>query len=866
MISLRYLLPLLILAAGAIAAQAHAQGSANLPPEVGFTVEPVEPRVGQVVWFNSTSSDADGRIFNLTWRLGDGTRGYGPRVEHRYVVPGDYVVDLFVMDDRGATSSDGRTVHVVPPPADVTDRFGLLPTWLYWLMPLVVGLVLLQIAYLVVSRGQPAVYNWVFFLFQGTSGVKSLTEALAILTTRNLTAAHGPILVANQIASFTLISLFLWFVMVFPRPITAWLRVGSRGAVCLLLSLPFVINLIHPFLSAQATVNAFNAMASGVALVCLGMLIYHGRETDSDEERRRIHLLTVTFVLIVASTLVLSGFHFAYSAFEGAGRHEQAQFYLRVAAVWGLVLSPLVELVAASVLMYAVLRYQLLGIERFVKRTTRGAITAFAVPSIFVTVSNTVEQLFQTEVLAGVRFDFIIAGFVSAVLMVPIQKWVDFAMFRLFPQGSEGDPAYQRQRRIEIFEAQLRYSLLDGSLNAAEIQTLQRLARSIQLSQEEMHEVTRLFPADSVGRLAPPKAVPLAFGQLGTAAPNVASARLLPSVQPAKLVFPTLPRRVFVDIPFTVVVAVVNEEGELVPQARDAVTLSSFDGPRSTKPAWTATVTATNGLALFEDVRLGSVGDVILRADASSLQATPEARIETVPPPQRLDFESVPRRVRSGEPFRVAVRVPDRAAGTAVAITLMEGRQDARVGGTLVRPSTDGIAIFDDVVVDRAGKFRLGATAGGLLGVQSEVLLVEPGPAARLEVVSAPTEVAAATRFAIKLRAVDAAGNRTSAPGRGIRLLLRSETDAPTSLATSSSAPVGGVVTFEGLQVPYAGPWVVETVADGLEPLAIRLTAAETETASGPPADAVQESRQAAGPAEAPPPAETDPGREGLVG
>jgi hypothetical protein len=471
--------------------------SANEAPIPEFTFTPERPTPGQEVTFTSTSRDPDGNITSLTWDFGDGVTATAPVATHTYTKAGEFLVILTVIDNEGWGAQLGKKVQVVPDAAAAqrSQALDFLPGWLFWLMPLLVSVLLFSLAYLVVSKGQPAIYNLVFFLFYTASGSKSLMEALAVLTLGANPALHNAFVVLASIASFILAPLFLWFVLVFPRPVIAWLNEGWRGALTLLLAVPFLINLVAGFLSPAATINAFNVYVSILAISCLGLLVYHAWDIDSDEERRRIRMLMISFFILVVSTLILSGFNLAQTAAVQSGNQEGADGWLRAAAVFGLIISPFLELGAAMLLMYAILRYQLMGIEGLVMKATRGTIIALLVPSFFIIIANVIEQFFQETVLQGVRFDFIIAGFVAAAFMVPIQKWTTFMVHRLFPGAASNLPDYQAQRRMEIYEAQMRYSLLDGALNAKEIKVLRRLQLSIGITPDEIDRVLAMFPS-----------------------------------------------------------------------------------------------------------------------------------------------------------------------------------------------------------------------------------------------------------------------------------------------------------------------------------------------------------------------------------
>ena len=89
-----------------------------------FTFEPSQPRVGETITFDASTSS--GQIISYRWDFGDGETGSGITVTHSYDSPGNYEVTLTVTDDKGATDSISRVVTVVkegggkPPRADFT--------------------------------------------------------------------------------------------------------------------------------------------------------------------------------------------------------------------------------------------------------------------------------------------------------------------------------------------------------------------------------------------------------------------------------------------------------------------------------------------------------------------------------------------------------------------------------------------------------------------------------------------------------------------------------------------------------------------------------------------------------------------------
>jgi len=83
----------------------------NVGPSAGFTYEPTYPEVGEIVWFNDTSSDQDGSITNWSWTFGDGSSNYSQNTSHSFSNLNSYDVTLTVTDDD--TNSSSVTKHII---------------------------------------------------------------------------------------------------------------------------------------------------------------------------------------------------------------------------------------------------------------------------------------------------------------------------------------------------------------------------------------------------------------------------------------------------------------------------------------------------------------------------------------------------------------------------------------------------------------------------------------------------------------------------------------------------------------------------------------------------------------------------------
>ncbi len=77
----------------------------SVPPVARFTADPFpEVQVGKSVAFDAqSSSDPDGAIKSYLWNFGDGSwaETVEPRTTHKYDAPGEYWIQLVVVDDYG---------------------------------------------------------------------------------------------------------------------------------------------------------------------------------------------------------------------------------------------------------------------------------------------------------------------------------------------------------------------------------------------------------------------------------------------------------------------------------------------------------------------------------------------------------------------------------------------------------------------------------------------------------------------------------------------------------------------------------------------------------------------------------------------
>ena len=99
------------------------------PPVARFTYSPQNPKVGETITFDASSSTDDGEIVEYRWNFGDSTFGTGITVTHVYTKAGTYQVRLTVYDDEGLAGQQSQEIVVSERPnQSPVARFTYSPT------------------------------------------------------------------------------------------------------------------------------------------------------------------------------------------------------------------------------------------------------------------------------------------------------------------------------------------------------------------------------------------------------------------------------------------------------------------------------------------------------------------------------------------------------------------------------------------------------------------------------------------------------------------------------------------------------------------------------------------------------------------
>lgn len=258
----------------------------------------------------------------------------------------------------------------------------------------------------------------------------------------------------------------------------------------------------------------------------------------------------------------------------------------------------------------------------------------------------------------------------------------------------------------------------------------------------------------------------------------------------------------------------------LVDQGRSLLGEGSLDGHSQTIPdlynlpasdynVITGTGNTGLGSPIGEKLISGLVGGNITSGGSS----TP------APTSTQLAFVQEPSTVTAGTPITPAITVDvEDINGNLVTtddstVTISVASGPGSATGTLTVSAVNGVATFNDVVLDTAGTYTLEATDGSLTAATSSSFTINPptsAPAAQLAFLQEPTNSTAGSTISpsVTVEVEDASGNVVTTDDSDVTLSLLG--GSGTLSGTITVAAVNGVATFSNLSVSSAGTYTLE--------------------------------------------------------
>jgi alpha-tubulin suppressor-like RCC1 family protein len=200
---------------------------------------------------------------------------------------------------------------------------------------------------------------------------------------------------------------------------------------------------------------------------------------------------------------------------------------------------------------------------------------------------------------------------------------------------------------------------------------------------------------------------------------------------------------------------------------------------------------------------------------SAALLATACTDSTTPATPTKLAFNPLPQSVIAAKPINpsVVVNVQDAngrtvpGATTSVTLAIGPNSPAGTLAGTVTVAAIDGVAVFNNVSIDKAGKaYTLSATAPNLSGATSSAFDVFPGQAAKLDFTIQPASSLANTIFpAIAVAVEDAGGNKITAPPMIVSLSIGINPGNATLSGVTQVPTENGVATFSNVRVTAPG-------------------------------------------------------------
>ncbi len=381
-------------------------------------------------------------------------------------------------------------------------------------LPILVGVSLVALASLVLRRGGGHLHDRLFGVLFLFSGVKSVGDGLtAQYTTGDGSAgyiadrlhASAPLfpdalswLHVTQACALAMLPLLFLFCASFPHPAGWMARRPWLGAVAFVPSLvtgAVLFGAPHsPWLGDLAL--GFNVVASLLTALALAYILRTRRRSPDHIERTQALYVAAGFLPSFAATWVITG------AFLGL-RLQAVDFGTTVEVVAFVLrfLSPLFEILSAGLVAFAILKYNILGVDPKFRVGVKSVVVGFVFVVVFLVTQGVENIVLQGQLFAfaGEYGSFLLSGVTSVVLFKPIEKVSGRISERLLP-GPGGD-LRAIDRAAEVYHAQCTYVLRDAQVSERELAFLRNLQAQLGLADQTARaieeEVERLLKVDA---------------------------------------------------------------------------------------------------------------------------------------------------------------------------------------------------------------------------------------------------------------------------------------------------------------------------------------------------------------------------------
>ena len=154
---------------------------------------------------------------------------------------------------------------------------------------------------------------------------------------------------------------------------------------------------------------------------------------------------------------------------------------------------------------------------------------------------------------------------------------------------------------------------------------------------------------------------------------------------------------------------------------------------------------------------------------------------------------------------------------SSVTVAIGTNPSGGTLSGTKTVAAVNGVAMFADLSIDKAGTgYTLTAADGALTGATSSPFNITPGAAAKLAFSTSPNTSTAGAAFGTQplVTVQDAFGNTVTTDSSSVTVAIGTNPSGGTLSGTTTVAAVNGVATFAGLSIDKAGSGYTLTAAD----------------------------------------------------
>jgi uncharacterized repeat protein (TIGR03803 family) len=295
-----------------------------------------------------------------------------------------------------------------------------------------------------------------------------------------------------------------------------------------------------------------------------------------------------------------------------------------------------------------------------------------------------------------------------------------------------------------------------------------------------------------------------------------------PAVTATQLVFTEQPADAYTGRnapPITVNLMSADDQTDLFASA--FVTLHIVSGPAGATIRGTTSVAAQNGVATFDNLRFSKPGTYTLSATAPGLASTTSDTFTVRLPPTHLRFTQRPTPTVAGQPTSLVVYVAD-AKGNPVTNDNSLVTLTARYRGittTFTAQAQNGVATFDNLVLNTAGTYSLTATDDRLAYARVSLQVLPDAASAHLVLVSQPTAVISLGRYltpAPQVVVEDQFHNRIPANRSLVTLSITSGPAGAALTGTLTRALRSAYATFTGIKLTQPGDYTLQLLAPDL--------------------------------------------------